>query len=74
MAEQNLLQSTLQLVFLTGVDLTTGRPIQKSKSFSNVKADATPEQLYEIAVAFEGLQQHELTEINRRDTSEIRLP
>lgn len=69
----HLTQSTLQLVFQTGADPNTGRAVFKTKSFSNVKPDATTEQIYEIAVAFEGLQEHPVSEINRRDNSEIRL-
>ena len=72
MAAQDLTQSTLQLVFLTGVDPESGNSTYKNKSFNNVKTSATADQLYEIAIAFEGLQQHPLTQINRRDNSEIR--
>ncbi|MFD1609373.1 DUF1659 domain-containing protein [Oceanobacillus luteolus] len=73
MPYQDLTQSTLQLVLLTGVDPESGDAVYKTKSFSNVKPSATAEQLYETAVAFEGLQQHLVTEINRRDKSEILL-
>lgn len=72
MAIANLTQSTLQLVLLTGADPDTGRPVYKTKSFTNVKTSASAEQLYAIAIAFEGLQQHPLSGINRRDNSEIR--
>ena len=73
MAVADLVQSTLQLVLATGVDPKSGRPLPKTKSFNNVKPEATPDQLFAIATAFEGLQQHTLVQINRRDNSEIRL-
>lgn len=72
MAVADLTQSTLQLVFQDGTNSETGKPIYKTKSFNNVKPTATADQLYTIAVAFEGLQQRALFNINRRDSSEIR--
>ena len=72
MAVQDLTQSTLQLVFMTGVDPLSGNSTYKNKSFNNVKPSATADQLFEIALAFEGLQQYPITQINRRDNSEIR--
>jgi hypothetical protein len=73
MAVADLLQSTLQLTLQTGVDPNSGEATYKTKSFSNVKPTATSQQLYDIAVAFEGLQEHAVTTIGRRDNSEIRL-
>jgi len=71
MAEQILINSTLQLVFNAGVDPETGDAVKKYKSFSNVKSNATADQLYAIARAFEGLQELTLYNILRKDTSDI---
>ena len=73
MAVATLRQSTMQLVFQDGSDPVSGNPVYKTKSFNNVKPDATADQLYAIAIVFEGLQQRPLFEINRRDNSDIRL-
>ena len=73
MAVATLRQSTMQLVFQDGSDPVSGNPVYKTKSFNNVKPDATADQLYAIAIAFEDLQQRPLFEINRRDNSDIRL-
>ena len=73
MAVATLRQSTMQLVFQDGSDPVSGNPVYKTKSFNSVKPDATADQLYAIAIAFEDLQQRPLFEINRRDNSDIRL-
>ena len=73
MAIAKIRTSTLQLVLQDGTDRVSGDPIYKMKSFNNVKANATAEQLYAIAIAFEGLQQRSLYEINRKDSLDIRL-
>ena len=72
MAVADLTQSTLQLIFQDGTDPDSGNPVFKTKSFNNVKPNATAEQLYAVAVTFEGLQQRPLFTVNRRDNSEIR--
>ena len=72
MAVADMMKSTLQLVLQDGIDPESGSPILKSKSFNNVKTDATADQLYAIATALVGLQERSLYNINRRDTSDIR--
>lgn len=71
MIEQKLIASQLRLLFYEGDNPTTGNPILRAKSFSNVKTSATSEQLYHVAKAFEKLQAKELFTIERRDQSEI---
>ncbi|GGB32367.1 DUF1659 domain-containing protein [Virgibacillus dakarensis] len=72
MAVAEMYKSTLQLVLDDGVDELTGKPIYKTKSFNNVKTEATADQLYTIAQAFAGLQERPLYDIERKDSSEIR--
>lgn len=72
MAVADIKQSSLQLIFQDGIDPLTGDPVYQTKSFNNVKPNATAEQLYTVATTFESLQQRPLFTINRRDTSEIR--
>ncbi|RDW15547.1 DUF1659 domain-containing protein [Oceanobacillus chungangensis] len=72
MAVADLTKTTLQLVLNDGNDLETGKTIYKSKSFNNVKTEATSDQLFTIAKAIAALQQRPLYEIKRRDESDIR--
>ncbi|OZM56481.1 hypothetical protein CIB95_11945 [Lottiidibacillus patelloidae] len=73
MAAESLTDSALKLTFETGVD-ANGEPIFKSKSLNNVKITATPDQLYVIANALHPLQTHNLTNVERRDTSVVTGP
>ena len=66
------ISAQLRLVFYDGEDTMTGNPIYRTKSFSNVKSEATAEQLFAVAEAFESLQERPLYTIERRDTSVIR--
>jgi hypothetical protein len=72
MAVADMMKSTLQLVLQDGIDSESGSPILKSKSFNNIKTNATADQLYTIATALVELQERQLHNINRRDTSDIR--
>jgi hypothetical protein len=70
MATQVTTNTRLQLYFITGVDLD-GKDIVKTKSFNNVKTDATPETLLVVSNALSSVQQYPLMEIKRNDTSLI---
>ncbi|WP_087974843.1 DUF1659 domain-containing protein [Oceanobacillus rekensis] len=72
MAVADITKSTLQLVLQDGIDSESGSPIFKSKSFNNVKTDATADQLYAVATALVELQERPLYNINRKDTTDIR--
>lgn len=65
------LSTQLRLVFYDGEDVETGKPIYRNKNFNNVKNNATDEQLFHVALAFESLQQSPVSVIERRDASEI---
>ncbi|ALC90853.1 hypothetical protein AM500_14450 [Bacillus sp. FJAT-18017] len=70
MAQAILAQSTLRLVFETGVDVK-GEPIFKSKTFTNLKKEATPDQMHQAAIALAALCVDPLTSVERNDRSEI---
>ncbi|MUV36698.1 hypothetical protein JNUCC1_00502 [Lentibacillus sp. JNUCC-1] len=71
MGVEDKVNSSLRLVLYDGDDLVTGKPIYKAKTFNNVKTDATADQLYAIANALAALQERPLSNIERRDTSNI---
>ncbi|MGI6143474.1 MAG: DUF1659 domain-containing protein [bacterium] len=66
--ERNEALSRLQLRFQTGVD-GDGKPIFKLKSYSNVKAEAADEDLFQVGEALGQLQQHVLQGILRHDSA-----
>ncbi|WP_163539777.1 DUF1659 domain-containing protein [Gracilibacillus sp. YIM 98692] len=71
MAVTERINSRLQLVFENGTDPVSGDQIYKTKSFNNVKMDATADQLFAITEALAPLQQLTLYSIERDDTELI---
>ncbi|TFJ93157.1 DUF1659 domain-containing protein [Lentibacillus salicampi] len=71
MAAAQKVGSRLTLILDDGDDMMTGETVYKSKSFNNVKPEATADQLYAIATAVAGLQERPLYTIERNDESEI---
>jgi hypothetical protein len=71
MAVAEILTSQLQLVFNDGNDVSTGKPVYKTKNFNNVKTAVSADQLYAVAKAFAGLQERSLYTVSRKDSSEI---
>ncbi|WP_440895082.1 DUF1659 domain-containing protein [Amphibacillus sp. Q70] len=69
MAQADTIQSRLQLFFELGIDEDTGKIITKTKSFNNIKTEATAEQLLNIAHMLASLQQYPLHEVRRNDVS-----
>ncbi|MBV7504145.1 DUF1659 domain-containing protein [Bacillus sp. sid0103] len=68
---QALLEGTkLRLVFEVGLD-EDGEPILRAKTFSNVKKEATVEQLSQAAQAITVLCKDMLNKVERNDSSEI---
>ncbi|WHY85890.1 DUF1659 domain-containing protein [Neobacillus novalis] len=68
---QALLEGTkLRLVFETGMD-DEGNPIYKAKTFSNVKKEATVDQLFQAAKAIAVLCNNKLNKVERNDSTEI---
>jgi Protein of unknown function (DUF1659) len=66
MAQSIMNGSQLRLVFEAGLD-QNGKMTYKSKTFSNVKATASPDALYSVAQAIVGLQGYVLDSIERND-------
>ncbi|SIS55449.1 DUF1659 domain-containing protein [Salimicrobium flavidum] len=64
------INSALKLKFDTGVD-EFGEATYKTKSFRNVRTEATSEALYAVVEKLDVLQQHTLTEVTRDDESSI---
>lgn len=71
MASAERIDSRLQLTFEEGTDPVSGDPIYKTKSFNNVKLDATADQLLAITQALVPLQQMDLYSVKRNDTELI---
>ena len=67
MAEQLIKSSTLRLEFEAGYN-EKGEIIFKRKNFSNIKPEATAEQLTSIASAVASVQTYPLANVNRVDT------
>lgn len=70
MAVQEIKSSQLRLIFHIGDD-EEGNPIFRQKNFQNVKPTATANNLYAVAHALASLQQHNLYEIVRNDSSTV---
>lgn len=67
MAQAIKKDSKLQMVFETGLN-GQGKPVLKSKTYSNIKQSATADQLFSVGQAIAGLSKYPLTEINRNDS------
>jgi hypothetical protein len=68
---QALLEGTkLRLVFEVGMD-DDGKPIRRAKTFSNVKKEATVDQLFQAAQALTVLCKDTLNKVERNDSTEL---
>lgn len=56
------MDSSMQLVYNIGED-DEGRTLTRRRTFTNIKVDANEEDLFDIAVAFEELQEHYLADV-----------
>ncbi|SDC32964.1 Protein of unknown function [Pelagirhabdus alkalitolerans] len=61
------INSRLQLIFYVGTDDETGEAITQTRSFNNIKTDATASDLIHVATMLVSLQQHPLHELRRND-------
>ena len=64
-------QSGLRLKFDLGMDVLTGKTKVKSKTFSNVKHNASNEDVYEVANAIASLQKYDILEISKIDNTTL---
>ncbi|GLB60303.1 DUF1659 domain-containing protein [Cytobacillus sp. NCCP-133] len=70
MAQANIIDSKLRLVFETGLD-ELGKPVTKSKTYSSVKQSATADQLFTVGQAIATLSNFPLVALNRNDSFDI---
>lgn len=66
-------RASLKLVFQTDDTNDKGEFINKNKTFSNLREDATEEACKTVALAIETVQQYSLVGLARTDYSEIEL-
>ncbi|AOH56375.1 hypothetical protein ABE28_018570 [Peribacillus muralis] len=67
MADQIPVSSTLRIDFETGLT-EKGDIAFKRRSFTNIKTEATAEQLFSTAVAISSVQNYPMSEVTRVDT------
>ena len=68
---QSLLEGTkLRLVFRGGMD-DNGKFILRARTFSNIKKEATTDQLFQAALAITTLTNDTLNKVERNDSTEI---
>jgi hypothetical protein len=70
MAHAIMTSSKLQIRFEVGID-GDGKPIYKTKSYTNVKESATADQLYPVAEALASLSNNTLDSVKRNDVSDL---
>lgn len=70
MAQQQIMNSKLRLLFETGLD-EKGEPVYKSKTYNNIRREATAAQLFQAGQAIGGLCENLLVGIERTDNFEI---
>ncbi|NHM32311.1 DUF1659 domain-containing protein [Neobacillus terrae] len=70
MAQAMLAITRLKMVYDAGMD-DNGKPLYKTKTFNNVKKDATADQLLQTARALAALSNEPLSTVERIDSSEI---
>ncbi|KMY50953.1 DUF1659 domain-containing protein [Peribacillus loiseleuriae] len=68
MANEILEAVTIRLEFETGLD-EKGMPIVKRKSFSNVKTDATSDEILQASATIAGLQLYPLSKVAQIETT-----
>ncbi|KQU13125.1 DUF1659 domain-containing protein [Peribacillus sp. NPDC060186] len=70
MANQIPVSSTLRIDFETGLN-EKGAIVFKRRSFSNIKVEATADQLFSAATAIASVQNYPMGEVTRVDTNSL---
>ncbi|MFE0503162.1 DUF1659 domain-containing protein [Peribacillus butanolivorans] len=70
MANQIPVSSTLRIDFETGLN-EKGSIVFKRRSFSNIKVEATADQLFSAATAIASVQNYPVGEVTRVDTNSL---
>ena len=63
--------SSLRVKLDAGRDDSTGNTIVKSKTYSNIKPEATSQAIYDVATALEGLQEFSVLEVVRIENTTL---
>lgn len=71
MAVSSIIRTQMRLVFEKDTNPETGKISLKTKSFANVKANATPDEIYAVGNALSGLQSLPLYRVERYDYAEV---
>ncbi len=66
----NVVDSSLRLKFETGVDID-GNPIEKTRSYNNIKTDAVDQDIYDTSQIISNLQEHTLLSVNKVVETEL---
>jgi len=64
------INSKVQIRFDLGTD-TQGKKISRTKTISNIKSDATEQDVFDVVEALIGLQEHTAEYIHKIDQSEL---
>jgi hypothetical protein len=62
--------SVLQITYSNGVD-EKGKERKKSRSYSQIRPNATDEAIYNVATALIGLQSKKALEVHRKENAEL---
>ena len=63
--------SSLRVKLDAGLNDSTGNTIVKSKTYSNIKPEATSQAIYDVATALEGLQEFPVLEVVRIENTTL---
>ena len=63
--------SSLRVKLDAGLNDSTGNTIVKSKTYSNIKPEATSQAIYDVATALEGLQEFPVLEVTKIDNTTL---
>ena len=63
--------SSLRVKLDAGLNDSTGNTIVKSKTYSNIKPEATSQAIYDVATALEGLQEFSVLEVVRIENTTL---
>ena len=63
--------TSLRMKFDVGMDPLTNKTKVKSRTYSNLKSDATSQNIYDVAKALEGLQKFTVIEIAKIENTTL---
>ena len=63
--------TSLRMKFDLGLDETTNKTKVKSKTYSNIRRDATSQDIYDVATKIESLQEYAVIEICRIENTTL---